>query len=402
MRILRISILVFSFSLVLTAGALASGFQLNEHGARAMAQGGAFAARADDPSAIYFNPAGLGFQTTPSAYLGLTAIVPKISFYGPLQNNTNNRTDMVSQVFTPVNIYATYPVNDQIHVGFGVCNPYGLGTEWPENWVGKFLTTKIDLKTFYFSPTVAYKVTDELSIGAGINYVTGDVTINRAFAIGFGDPLLSISMNGHGWGWNAGVLYKATPEISVGVSYRSKTRVDATGTAQFTPAYSLLPNGDASTSISLPATGYAGVAYKVSNNLEVEADYQYVGWSAYNELAIQLTTVKSVQPKNYVDSYILRVGGEYTMDNLHLRAGYYFDHSPVKTEYVEPLLPDANRNGFNVGLGYEISSNLRVDIAYLFILFDQRKAENTIPELNFDGTYKSYANLFALDFGYRF
>ena len=404
MRFLRSSLVALFLVLGFAASAYAGGFQLNEHGARAMAQAGAFAARATDASAIYFNPAGLGFQTDPSAYVGTTAIMFATSFYGPLQNNTNNETKLVSQIFTPINAYVAYPVTDQIHVGFGVNNPFGLGTEWPENWTGKFLTTKIDLQTFFFSPTVAYKLTDQLSLGAGVSYATGTVTLQRAVATGFGDPSLKLDMSGHGWGWFAGALYKFTPELSVGLSYRSKVTIDASGTAAFTPAYSVLPNGDAAASLSLPATGYAGVAYKLLENLEVEADYQYIGWSSYSELAItfKATNSTSASPKNYQDTYIMRIGGEYTIDKLHLRGGYYYDHSPVKTEYSEPLLPDANRNGINLGLGYELTPHLSVDIAYLLILFEDRKAVNTVPEINFDGTYKSTANLVGLNFGYKF
>lgn len=102
----------------------------------------------------------------------------------------------------------------------------------------------------------------------------------------------------------------------------------------------------------------------------------------------------------YNDTYILRFGGEYTMNNLQLRAGYYFDHSPVPTKYLEPLLPDADRHGFNVGLGYHISNNLRVDVSYLFLKAKQREAVDT--DTKFDGTYNSYVNLLGINFGYNF
>jgi long-chain fatty acid transport protein len=88
------------------------------------------------------------------------------------------------------------------------------------------------------------------------------------------------------------------------------------------------------------------------------------------------------------------------MGDLQLRAGYIYDHTPAPTMYVEPLLPDASRNEVSVGLGYKLTKHLSVDLAYLYIKFDQRKAVGTA--LNFDGTYNSSANLFAVDFGYSF
>jgi long-chain fatty acid transport protein len=405
----RLCIFVF-MAILLAATAFAGGFQLNEHGAKGMAQAGAFAARATDGSAIFWNPAGLGFQNRASAYAGVTLIMPKTSFYGPLQANSGTENKMVSQVFNPINGYVVYPIFDGLTAGFGVNNPYGLGTEWEENWAGRFLTVKIDLKTFYFSPTVSYRIMDNLSLGAGLNYVTGDVALSRKVAIASvatpAEPMVNLDLKGTGIGWTAGVMYKPTPELSIGLSYRSKVKIDATGSATFTPNYAVLalPQGDAAASLELPATGFAGLAYKVTDKLTLEADYQYIGWTSYKELKIEFKSnnSSSTSPKNYQDTYIARLGGEYDLGCLKLRGGLYFDHSPVKTEHLEPLLPDADRIGYNVGFGYQLTDHLNVDMSYLFIKFFDRKAENTIPENNFDGTYRSIANLIGLDLEYTF
>lgn len=390
--------------------ALAGGFQLNEHGARAMGQGGAFAARASDGSAIYFNPAGLGFQTQASIYLGVTAIAPTGSFFGPKQKNPDEKTTLVAAVFTPINVYGVVPVVDRLVVGIGVYNPYGLGTEWPADWAGKYLTTKVDLKTFFLSPTVSYRLLDNLSIGAGFNVVTGSVLLERAVAVTSialpEPPRASISLRATGVGFNAGVMFKATPDFSIGASYRSSVKVDASGNASFTPNYAPLnlPNGEVATTLTLPATGFVGVAYTGIKDLEIEADYQYIGWSSYNELAIEFkaNNTKSVSPKNYEDSYMLRFGGEYTMDMFHFRAGYVYDRTPVKTEYVEPLLPDADRNGYCFGLGYDVTSNFTVEGSYMYLKFKQRDVVNSIPENSFDGTYLTYVHLIGVNLGYRF
>ena len=114
-----------------SAAAFAGGFQLNELGSRAMAQGGAFAARASDPSAIYFNPAGLAFQPQAELYLGTTFILPQVSFYGPVADANDpaikNETKMTSQTFTPISLYGIYPAASDVTVGIGVTNPYGFG-----------------------------------------------------------------------------------------------------------------------------------------------------------------------------------------------------------------------------------------------------------------------------------
>lgn len=402
----RATILIAAAALLvlipLTA-AFSGGFQLNEHGARAMGQGGAFAARASDLSAIYFNPAGLAYQNGTQIYLGATLIMPQTSFYGPDQLNTNQETKMVSQTFSPINVYASCQITDDLVAGVGVNNPYGLGTEWPASWSGRFITTKVDLQTFFFTPTLAYKFGDKFSLGVGMNYVTGKVTLNSVLSDPF-DPHanVSITANGTGFGWNVGVMYKPLDDVSIGVSYRSQVKIDANGTASFDPYRSVYPAGDVSSSLTLPATGYIGIAYSPNKNLTLEADYQYVGWSSYKELAITFKKDNSVEvaPQNFIDTYIVRLGGEYTMGDWRLRAGLLYDHTPEPTTYIEPLLPDADRDEVSVGLGYSLTKHISVDLAYMFINFDQRRAVGTA--INFDGTYNSTANLIAVDLGYSF
>jgi len=401
---------ILLLTLLVASVALAGGFQLNEHGANAMSQAGAFAARANDGSAMYFNPAGLGFQTTPSIMLGATGIVFNSTFYGPLQANTNQKYEQAKQLFTPVNGYVVYPVFDRMTVGVSVNNQYGLGTEWPSAWPGRFLAVKTDLATWFITPTVAYRIWDQLSVGVGVAYVAGTVKLTRGVdtrGIQTPAPVSStLDMSGHAMAFSGGLLFKVTPDLSLGVSYRSKAKVDASGTATFSPDYTALglPQGDVTASITLPATGFAGIAYRLMKNLELEADYQYIGWSSYKTLAFTFAANNSVvsSAKNYSDTYILRIGGEYTMAPWHFRAGYLYDHSPVSDTYSEPMLPDANRNGLNVGLGYDITNHWNVSVAYFFLKFSDRTVQNTAPEISFDGTYHTYANLFGADIEFKF
>jgi long-chain fatty acid transport protein len=383
------------------------GFQLNEHGARAMAQAGAIAARPYDASAVYFNPAGLAFQTKNSVYLGSTFISPEIDFYGPTYIDANKKTSMKNQVFTPINAYVKYGITDDLHFGFGVYNPFGLGTEWDPKWDGRWINTKADLQTFFFTPTLAYKVNDELSFGAGVNIITGGVTITREVTevpAGANPPTVELDLSGTSFGFNVGLLYKFSESASLGASYRSGSKIEGTGTATFTPNYAAfnLPNGDASGNLELPSTAFIGIAMKPMENLEVEADYQFVGWSSYKELKVDFKKDNStlVQPKNYEDTYIFRLGGEYTMDALKLRGGYLYDNSPVQPKYVDPILPDADRHGWNIGFGYQVNEALVIDAAYLFLKVRQSTVTNT--ETGFDGTYNSIANLYAVNIGYTF
>lgn len=408
MKSLRVLCAAALVIVMMTTVVTAGGFQLNEHGARAMANGGAWAARAYDGSAIFFNPAGLAYQRGMHISFGTTLIAPSASFYGPSPGTA--KTEMVDQVFTPINLYGTYEISEGLVAGLGVYNPYGLGSEWPVNWAGTLITEKVDLMTFYISPTVAYKISDEIAVGVGVNIVYGHAALSRQVDVLGVRSKLAIDASGLGYGFNVGAMIKPMADLSIGLTYRSSVKVSPTGTASFTPSSIVvggttvrnLPAGDVETELELPSTAFIGVAYKLMDNLEIEADYQYVGWSSYDTLGFtfKADNSTSASPKMYEDTYILRVGAEYTMGDLQLRLGYLYDNNPVLDRYTEPLLPDSDRNGVNLGFGYKINENLTLDVSYLYLKFDKRTVTGT--EVGFDGTYTSSAHLFGINFGYAF
>jgi long-chain fatty acid transport protein len=408
----------------------AGGYQLNEHGARAVGMGGAFVARASDPSAIYFNPAGLAGQGGINILGGITLITPSTTFKGtgimqPIETKTE------SQLFTPINLYGTYQINEQIVVGLGVYNPFGLGTKWPEYWgptlanlggvfAGSYSSVDASIQTFYFNPSVAYKINDELSVGLGISYVYGSVSMSKT--IPFTHPLLgtsyfSLKMDGTGSGinFNLGCIYKIMPELSVGLSFRSTTEIEFSGDAKFTnktvPAtvYNgsialLYPGGTGTATLPMPGSLTAGVAYQLMPALTLEADVQYVLWSAYDKLDVNLTPVvpggqgSSSSIKNWEDGIILRGGGEYTLNpEITLRGGLILDISPQPPAKAEPMLPDSDKLDVALGGSYKINQNLSVDVSYMLVLFMERDAKYN-PDV--PGTYNSTAHVISVNFGY--
>ncbi|MDH7514522.1 MAG: outer membrane protein transport protein [Bacteroidota bacterium] len=402
----------------------AGGFQLNEHGARSMAQAGAFCARASDPSALFFNPAGLSFQRGTTIMAGATFIAPRYIFYGPINLTRNDEWEMKRQVFFPPNIYVTNTWNDGLlkglGVGIGLVTPYGLGTKWDDEWIGKSITRQVDLQTYYIMPTVSYAVNDALAIGVGANLVLSRVMLSRAVTTF--DPSMSLELDGTGkpaFSWNAGILVHPLENLSLGFTYRARTDVDFDGTADFHPPASLaslFPGGDVRTSIAMPATWFAGVAWTPTENLQVEFDVQGIGWSAYDKLTIDFVndatvnpTVKqsdAVMPKNYKDAFIFRFGAEYAIPLLGItvRGGYFYDLNPVPDEHLEPILPDANRHGLCIGFGMNVLPNVTLDFAYNDLLFQERTTtKTTYPDgVALDGTYRGNAQLVGVDITYRF
>lgn len=400
----------------------AGGFQLNEHGARAMAQAGAFAARASDPSAIFFNPAGLSMQRGFQVMAGATLIMPSYTYYGPSNMNSNQEWKMNSNVFYPPNLYVTNTWNEGmlegLAVGIGVSTPYGLGTEWDDDWVGRAVTREIELQTFYVMPTVSYAFTDWLSVGVGANIVFSNVSLRRAVT-NF-DPEMDLELEGSGdpaFGWNAGVIFKPMDNVSLGFSWRSEVAIDFEGTADFHPTAAmqpLFPGGDVKTGLTAPATWFAGVAWSPVNNVDLEFDFQGIQWSSYDKLAIDFvkdaTTDPGVRqadvsaPKDYEDTFILRLGGEYRIPvlGLALRGGYFFDRNPVPDKSLEPLLPDSDRHGLNIGVGIDVLPHVTLDFSYLHLFFLDRVTEaTTYPEgVHMNGMYTGSAELIGFNITY--
>ena len=398
---------------------LGGGYQINEQGARATGMGGAFVARALDGSAIFYNAAGLGFQKGIHVMAGTTLIFPSTDF----TPTTGSAVSMVSQVFYPSNLYISYSYKENWVFGLGVYNAYGLGTEWPNDWIGRQLTVKTDLQTFYINPTVAYKVNDKLSFGAGVSFVLASAKIKyRVATYSSLTPPTPAAVNGtaaldgtgNGVSFNVGAIYKPMDKLSVGVSYRSLVKIELSGTAAFTDMLALqsfFPGGTGTVTLPMPSNLMVGVAYQVTPKLTVEGDFQFVGWSSYDKLVISIPNgpasplgvlQKSPAPavKNWDDGMLFRIGGEYQLnDKLALRAGFILDYTPQPDSKVEPMLPDANKTDISIGGGYQISENLHVDASFLYVMFSDR---TTLPSNDLRGTYKSSASLVSLNFGYLF
>lgn len=415
------------FCSIISSSAFASGFQLNEHGARAMAMAGAFTGLANDPSAIFFNPAGITQLNGTQFYGGATLIMPLTSYTS--LGSSPSTTDMVSQVFSPFNLYITHQFSSKFAVGLGINNQYGLGSLWDSNWAGKYLAVETTVKTFYFTPVVAYKLLDNLSISAGPVIAIASIKLsNRVKNPVNADlsPLVTlVSDNSTGYGFTAGILYKPSDQLQLGFSYRSETSFDLTGTASSDPATFKMPvqygtsiiyvtvpwpNGSLKSKLITPQNATFGLAYMPNNQWTITFDFQYVGWSSYDKLEVTFDTynlnnptvagssVETVQ-RQYQNCYIVRFGCEYkAYENFAVRFGFLFDKNPVKDEYLEPTLPDANRLGFNIGFGGKLTEHLGMDFAYLYLPFDDRSVSNSV--FGFNGTYKGSAHLIGLNFSY--
>ncbi len=403
----------------------AAGFSIFEQGSKAMGMAGAFTAQADDPSLLFHNVGGLGFVEDRQFSAGVTWIhALKAEFEGanPFPGEGYEAEQEKLSEFPP-HAYYVQPINSTWKFGFGVMTPFGLTTEWkdPDQFAGRFLSTKAALVVIDLQPTIGWQVNPNLGIGFGAIGRISTVELNRNVprifpglgVVDIGKLKLEADPS-EGFGFTAGLLHKVTDRFSWGLSYRSKIKVEYDGDARLTQVPTGNPQIDAlvragapfdrdlpvETEIEYPDEASLGLAFGITANLLVETDFNYTGWSSFDEVPIDFvggptnSLPDTTLPEEYEDVYNYRIGLRWTQGNGHQwRFGYVYDETPQPEEAVSPLLPDANRNGFTIGYGMN-----HLDLAFMYLLFDERtRARNFEGDSTstFFGTYDTEAVLLA-------
>jgi long-chain fatty acid transport protein len=402
----------------------AAGFRLPEAGVKAMGMGFAFTAQADDPSAIYFNPAGLTQLKGQNVMAGVTYVRENGGeFTGTTPRtlngetyDTRSETQKTLNFFIP-NAYYTRTTNaGNFAYGVGMYSPFGLGQEYKDKNTSIFRNqaTRMDLLTVVINPTIAFDVNEVLSVGAGIDYMYGKLKAYDATQSAFKTHYEGA---GDAWAYNFGLLLKPSKNLKVGFNYRSPFKIsvkDGDWTANdnlVSGAYLAsvgypMGTSKASANLTLPATAALGVAYTL-DRLTLSADADWTFWSSYNQLKIVNSTVPNfnvTRPKNWVDVCAVRLGAEYRVtDPLALRAGFVYDPTPVPADTMGPELPDATRLNYMVGVGYKVGP-WTIDGAFMYInKFDRTvNNQNNTTGLGFNGTWTGNAWLVGTDVGYKF
>ncbi len=418
---------IFSFS-PLSQGA---GFLLYEHGAAAMAMGGAFVALANDATAIFHNPAGIAFLEGTQVSVGTTLIFPSATLTMPriglVDPSYTTSYEQKSKVFFPSSVYITHKFSDRIVAGFGFFSPYGLGAEWPEDYPLKYISIKDDMKSFIFNPTVAFKLNDNLALAFGASYIYSTVAFDLVYQYdpdplpfaAFDVPASIEKASGSAWGFNAGALYRGE-QFSFGFNWRSGFTIDYEGDLILDMSGSTIPGlpAEATGTAALPSFKFPhilgiGVAFNLTEKLMLTADVHYILWSSYEELTVDIEVPGlpvdfDPLPEDWEDSFIFRGGLQYMVnENFSLRAGLLYDQTPQPVETMDPILPDADRWAFTGGFGYK-SGRFAIDVAYQYEPFKDRTSPNRyiydIPVLGNlgEGTYSSTAHLIGVSIGFMF
>lgn len=435
--------------------AAAQGFGVFEQGTCTMGRAGAAVANTcDDGSAIFFNPAGLAGDQGLTVAGGVT-FVTAFGEYMP-DNPAHPEVELENDPIPVPHLFLAYGVNEQLSAGLGVFVPYGLGTTWPtdDDFRGRFLGYDNHLQSIYIQPTLAYQITDALSIGAGFDVVIGRVELNQRVdlaeqvavennpdtdaddvtfarlgipeATDFADA--GLVGNGTGFGGNIGIQYQATDWLHFGARFLTPITIEYSGEADFesVPTGITLPAGnpfgvpagtpldaivasqfeeggtlvtqDVETEITLPAQAVVGASIQATEQVKLLVDYQWTGWSSFDRLPLDFEqdALDGVQIENYEDTHALRLGAEFAVnDAWTLRGGFLTHTAAAPEETITPLLPEGYRNEFTAGIGWKMSSGVAIDLAYQFIA--QNDVRGRVTELEGDPTADDFEFDTAVD-----
>ncbi|MBU3911089.1 MAG: outer membrane protein transport protein [Candidatus Omnitrophica bacterium] len=390
--------------------------------AEALGKGQAFVAQADSPSAVHFNPAGLVQLKDSHVRIGYTLEAPRQSF----TNLSGGKSQMQKQSFLiPHLYYATDLGLEKWRFGFGMTSPYGLGTDWANDSFSAYRATESDLEISQANPTVAYKISDTISIGAGVDYVNSHVSKYKRLSALAGDGEFQLKGSDDALGYNIGLLIRPSDRHSLGFSYRSKAELNYKGKASMTNlsagAYGppLFPDNystDIESKMTIPRSMAAGYAYRPNDRWVFEVDVEWTGWSCIEEDYVEFTTETNQTrlavlhdgnpaAKDWEDSLGWGFGAEYkASDKLELRGGYLFVESPIPSANFDTALPDSDKHNFTLGMGYDLSDSLTIDAAYEYVKLVKRKVTNdvAIATSDLDGYYNGYINIVAVSLTYKY
>lgn len=359
------------------SAAHAAGFMLTEQSAGAL--GRAYAGvgvDGTDISGVYYNPATMTLHPGTQIQAGFVAVGLDLAFegsgsangvdYDGVTENGQYNTQAIPHG------YISHQLTDSMWIGLAMTVPFGMGTEYKDDWPLANRGISAEVLTFDFNPNVAWKVSDKLSLGAGmsIQYAAADLKMRDG-----ADP---ISMNGEvdadsvAWGFNVGLMWSPLENLRFGLSYRSRINHNADGDFTISDASVDALNGVASATatISTPAWAMATAAWDVNDLLSLYATFRWTDWSSFDTLDIKAANIplpgntKTVE-NHWQDTYLVSVGADLRFTNWWtFRAGIGYETSAVDDpKYRTAIIPDADRLWLALGSSFKATENMQIDVS---------------------------------------
>ena len=345
----------------------AAGFQLSEQSAiqmgRAMAGAGVVG---DDLSAVHYNPAGMTLLSGTRMQATGTWVAVNLDYEshdGSVTENGRLKGQIIPAGFL------THQINDSLWAGLGLTVPYGMGTEYGEDWEGRERGTESMILTFDINPNLAWKVNDKLSVGGGISLQYAKAEL------GMGMGPMQANVKGDSWGWNVGLMFQPVETVRLGLAYRSHIAHNAEGHTDVKSPLNL--TSDMKVRIKTPDTVTLSATWEATDALRLSGTARWSKWSNFRTLDVQNLDFNGTPyakfanvpvENNWDDTWFFSVGADYKLNGQWtVRGGVAYDQGPVENQYRMAVIPDTDRVWFSGGASYKYTDNLTFDFGATYI-----------------------------------
>lgn len=399
-----------------TSTALAAGFQLTEQSSLGLGRAYAGAGIVgDDLSAVHYNPAGMTLLEGTRFQAGTTWIALNADFNsdsGDADENGRLKGQMI-----PAG-YVTHQVNDKVWLGFAMTVPFGMGTEYDRNWKYGNRGTSAKIYTFDMNPNIAYKVSDFISVGAGVSvqYAKAKLGMN------IGQPGASllhgkVEADSWDWGYNLGIMLSPSDKLRFGLSYRSAIKHEADGDVKLSNVNANVLNGmfgnqlgesagliarlldgqtvGTSATLKTPDTVMLTATWETTEKLRLSGLIRWANWSNFDDLTLENDIpsgigaiagnnpslgaavaglsgkLKEVSIENkWQDTWLLSVGADYRInDAFTIRGGLAYETSPIDDQSTRmAVIPDTDRVWFSLGASWYPTNDLQFDVGATYLM----------------------------------
>lgn len=359
------------------SAAHAAGFMLTEQSAGAL--GRAYAGvgvDGTDISGVYYNPATMTLHPGTAIQAGFVAVGLDLAYEG---NDGSTENGQYNTQAIPHG-YISHQLTDSMWIGLAMTVPFGMGTEYKDIWSQSDRGISAEVLTFDFNPNVAWKVSDKLSLGAGmsIQYAAADLkkrVKHPMFEDAGGYANSEIDADSLAWGFNVGLMWSPLENLRFGLSYRSKVNHNADGDLTIGDVGgpdNVVMSGDfmtmdASATLSAPAWAMATAAWDVNDLLSLYATFRWTDWSSFEELTIEtnMPGVGDTIQNHWQDAYLFSVGADLRFTNWWtFRAGIGYETSVIDNpSYRTTIIPDADRWWFALGSSFKATENMQIDVS---------------------------------------
>lgn len=394
-----------------TKRAAAEGFRNPPPGSFGLARSGGRFAHVDDATSITHNPANLVNLLRPELEAGATLVHIAVDYESP----AGERAGSIDPWKYLPTLYYGQPMDDgRWAFGLGVTAPYGLSNEWERDTVLRYSAPYFtELKSINVNPTLAWRFSENLSVGGGVDVMWSELTLNQFYpwglvSAGAPDGRVKAEGDGGGVGANLGVTWEPVPGHRLAMTMRTPIKVNYSGDFVVTDApagYADPTRSSFGSEIEFPLIIGAGYGVEVTDRLRLEANVEWIEFSRFDRLPLRANALPPGVPasvdQDWRDTFTFGLGGDWQVtDQWSVRGSYQHYMTPVPDWTYSPTIPDANQNVVTIGAEFR-EDDLRFAASYGLVLYEDRDiTNNQNPTLN--GEYSMRVHLFAVSATFEF